>query len=141
MSDVAVEEFLEHFGTKGMKWGVRNSRPASGSNGKSEKPKHSKKKIAVGVAAVAVGVGAVAVGVILAKNNKVKVADIQRTAKLKAQNDIIKRHMEAQMKRDPVFATMTPAKLMAQHNASKAEFDRFLTVRERDLGYLYKGPK
>lgn len=132
------EEFLEHYGVKGMHWGVRNSRPASGSNGKSEKPKHSKKKIAVGVA---VGVGAVAVGVILAKNHKVKVAEIQRTAKLKAQNDIIKRHMEDQMKRDPVFATMTPAKLMAQHNASKAEFDRFLTARERDLGYLYKGPK
>lgn len=138
MSDVAVDEFLEHYGTKGMKWGVRNTHSTSGSTNKSEKPKHSKKKVAIGIA---VGVGAIAVGVVLAKNHKVKVADIQRTAKLKAQNDIIKKHMEAQMKRDPVFATMTPAKLMAQHNASKAEFDRFLTVRERDLGYIYKGPK
>ena len=50
MSDVVVEEFLEHFGTKGMKWGVRNSRPAGGSNGSLRNQSTPKKKIAVGVA-------------------------------------------------------------------------------------------
>lgn len=134
MSDVAVDEFLEHFGTKGMKWGVRKQPTSSGSS----KPKHSKKKI---VAGAVVAAGVVGVGVILAKNHNIKVGEIQRNAKLKAQNDIIKKHFEQQLKTNPSFATMTPAKLMAQHNASKAEFDRFLTLRERDLGYLYKGPK
>lgn len=39
------------------------------------------------------------------------------------------------------YADLTPAKLLAKHNVSKTEFDRWLTLRERSLGYLYKGPK
>lgn len=39
------------------------------------------------------------------------------------------------------YADLTPAKLLAKHNVSKTEFDRWLTLRERSLSYIYKGPK
>lgn len=53
MSDIAVEEFLEHFGTKGMKWGSRknNSTTTDGQEKKIVNKENVKK------AAVAASVG------------------------------------------------------------------------------------
>jgi hypothetical protein len=48
-------DFLEHFGKKGMQWGVKNTPSSSNSRHSVSKPKMStKKKVAIGVGTVAV---------------------------------------------------------------------------------------
>jgi gas vesicle protein len=72
MIDDEVDEFLEHFGTKGMKWGVRNQRTTS-----DEKPKMSaKKKVLIGVAVA----GTAAAALIIAKKSGVSVSSIRGSA-------------------------------------------------------------
>ena len=51
-----AEEFLEHYGVKGMKWGVRKKNDSSSNSPK----KRSKAKTAVKVGAVVVGTAAIA---------------------------------------------------------------------------------
>lgn len=51
-------EFLEHFGVKGMRWGVRKERDSSGSDGSSEKKGLSNKQKAAVIAGSAVLVAA-----------------------------------------------------------------------------------
>ena len=69
MSDISTENYLAHFGVKGMRWGVRKSKTAVKTyKSKSSEQKASiKKKAAI---AATVGVGAVAVGVALKRHNK-----------------------------------------------------------------------
>lgn len=63
MSDISTEEFLSHYGVKGMKWGQRRARRKERvANMSPEARKNRRKKIAKGVAAGA-AVGAAAVGV------------------------------------------------------------------------------
>lgn len=70
------EEYLEHFGIKGMHWGVRRSDSSGGSssNSSSKTDKNTKRKIALG-ASVAIGtIGAI---YLLRKNRTVKVSRIR----------------------------------------------------------------
>lgn len=64
---------LEHFGVRGMHWGVRKSRPTGSSNGNSERKSSFKRKsrVALGVAAT---VGAVAVGTMIKRSQNEKLA-------------------------------------------------------------------
>jgi hypothetical protein len=61
-------EELVHFGTKGMRWGVRKSE--SSTNNSSNPPMSKKKKAAIGVTVAAVVVGTVATTYYLNKNGK-----------------------------------------------------------------------
>lgn len=98
MSDISVEDFLEHYGVKGMHWGQRKSRseklqsvadrrPTRGNVRKAQraqiaenrrankKPMTSRqKKVAVGILAA----GAILAVGILARNKGVKLGDLQR---------------------------------------------------------------
>lgn len=71
------EEMLEHFGIKGMKWGVRKQ-TVSGNTTKTPMSKKKKIVIGVSVATVAVGVGATAY--YLHKNGKLPLAKTAKTA-------------------------------------------------------------
>lgn len=69
-----VEEFLSHYGVKGMRWGVRKDRTSSD---KPKEPWSTKKKVVVGVGSAAVvATGAVAARHIIKKNFGVR-ADSQ----------------------------------------------------------------
>lgn len=72
MSEMTFDETLEHFGVKGMKWGVRND-TSGGTSG--EKPGWStKKKVAVGAGAAAtVIVGAIVAKKVLGSSGAAKV--------------------------------------------------------------------
>lgn len=66
MIDDEVDEILEHFGVKGMRWGVRNRRSSDGTKkGFSDK---QKRNIKIGLAGAAV-VGTAVAAVILANNS------------------------------------------------------------------------
>jgi hypothetical protein len=74
-----IEEELEHFGVKGMKWGVRknNSRESSGSQKMSRKKKIL---IGAGITAGVVG-GAAATHFLLAHNKNVKMTKLKDAEK------------------------------------------------------------
>lgn len=153
---MSTEDFLEHYGVRGMKWGVRKKTDNTSSE-------NSKKNSTLKKAAVIAGVGVVGVGVIyLASKNKTvrslssntvnrgkseanKILGSKKNTKLdpvvQAQRQAIQEHYKRGLQTNPEFTRMTPAKLMEQHNKSKSEFDRWLTLRERDLGYIYKGER
>jgi len=69
------EDFLEHFGKMGMKWGHRKAQddtiPGTGMS--------TKKKVAIGVGAVLLVAGVVAVGIILKKNGISPMSTIRKT--------------------------------------------------------------
>jgi hypothetical protein len=157
MIDQDVEVFLEHFGIKGQKWGVRKQRTESTPEEAAAKKARNKKiLISVGVGLIAAGTIFIASRHIKTKNLSKKTIDSGKNAVKKqlfsngktkvntvrdAQNKQIESYYQRQLKVDPEYAKMTPEKLLAKHNASKDEFDRWLTLRERDQGYKYKGPK
>jgi hypothetical protein len=60
-------EVLKHFGTKGMRWGVRKE---VGSSNSPKAPMSRKKKVAIGVGVATVAVGVAASAYILHKNGK-----------------------------------------------------------------------
>ena len=60
-------EVLEHFGTKGMHWGVRKQTTLSSTT---KTPMSTKKKVAIGVGVAIVAVGAAATAYYLHKNGK-----------------------------------------------------------------------
>ena len=61
-----VDEFLSHFGVKGMHWGVRNDRQSSGETSGSGGSDHAKLKKALIIGGVVVGTAVVAAGVVYA---------------------------------------------------------------------------
>lgn len=78
VTDAEIDEFFEHYGVPGMKWGQRKNRSdgaegTSRSGGTQRKSGFSPraKKVALATAAVA---GAVAVGLLLAKSGNVKIS-------------------------------------------------------------------
>jgi hypothetical protein len=72
------EDDIEHYGTKGMRWGVRKST----SNSNTPKPKSSKgKKVAKITAGMAVAAGAAFVGYKMSQSGNVKMSDISSSAK------------------------------------------------------------
>jgi hypothetical protein len=78
MTFETADDVLEHFGVKGMRWGVRNNRRSgsnrnSGSN-RSGKQKTSKKKRAVQIAVVG---GALVAGAIIAHRSGVSVSSLR----------------------------------------------------------------
>ena len=78
MTFETADDVLEHFGVKGMRWGVRKER-SSGSGSSGGKEKTSKKKRAIQVAAVA---GAIAAGVIIAHHSGVRVSSLRGSSSL-----------------------------------------------------------
>jgi hypothetical protein len=88
MSDQQIDEFLEHFGVKGMHWGIRNqqkldrvSRVARGT----ELRKYHNKEVAKRVAVVGAAVGATAVvSAILARKGMMSVNEANRMADIRA---------------------------------------------------------
>lgn len=73
-------EELIHFGTKGMKWGVRNER--SSSNSSSKTPMSTKKKIAIGAGITAAVIGTGFVAYKLKSNRDLKLSYIKESAEL-----------------------------------------------------------
>ena len=67
-----VDEFLSHYGVKGMRWGVRRKRQSesNSANGSPSSNKSRKKKIAAGVAGAAIVGGAAATAIILNRNGQ-----------------------------------------------------------------------
>lgn len=63
-----VEDFLEHHGVKGMRWGARRK---SQSSNEPNRTKHFAKRAAIGAG---IGVSAVAVGVILSRHGGKKIS-------------------------------------------------------------------
>jgi hypothetical protein len=63
MTHETVNDVLEHFGVKGMKWGVRKSRQSSESDGGDGKSGLSRNKKIVIASAVGVGVGVAAIAI------------------------------------------------------------------------------
>lgn len=61
-SDESIDDFLEHFGVRGQKWGVRKTTTSSGNSSQNREKFKKAAKIAGGVA----GVAAVAAGAIYA---------------------------------------------------------------------------
>lgn len=87
-----TDDFLEHFGVKGMKWGVRRNR---GSNGRVEGSKSSGKRKFARNLAISTGVGIIigtAAGVSI---RNVRAANLARNAQA-AQK--IKNHIDVSMK-------------------------------------------
>lgn len=78
VAEAEVEDFLAHYGVKGMRWGVRNASDSGGTattrKGLSEGQKKAL-KVGAGVAAIT---GAAIVTGILAKNGKLPVAQLSR---------------------------------------------------------------
>lgn len=80
VAEIEVDDFLAHYGVKGMRWGQRkasdDSSPSSPRQGLSEGQKKAL-KVGAGVAAIA---GAAIVTGMLAKNGKLPVAQLSRGA-------------------------------------------------------------
>lgn len=157
-----TDEFLEHFGVKGMHWGSRKSETQKTSTTKTPKDNSKYKKIAL-----AVGTGLVSAGVLYlmhknkslksispvstnsGKTHVIKLLDKNGKAKIRTVSDeqakyiqtLIKNHNKTLKNINPDVAAITPDSLLAAHEKSKEEFDRWLTLKERDLWYIYKGPK
>lgn len=73
-------EFLEHFGVKGMRWGVRKAEESSPISESTKTPMSKKKKAAIVLGSAAVAT-AIAVGAIYAKRHmNVSVKDIPKTS-------------------------------------------------------------
>lgn len=70
MTFETADDVLEHFGVRGMRWGVRRSRSSSG--GKS----HKKRNIAIGVGVLAVG--AATAGVVLSSRGSTPITSVAR---------------------------------------------------------------
>lgn len=76
--DDEVDEFLEHFGVKGMRWGVRKER-SSGDEVKAPLDKKAlAKKVAVGAGAIAVAVGAAYLASSVAKNSNTTISSLPK---------------------------------------------------------------
>lgn len=75
---ILEDDYVEHFGTKGMKWGVRKKSSSGGEKkGMSDK---TKKRVKIGVGA-AVVVGAAAAAIILSRNSGRSVGSLNSSTK------------------------------------------------------------
>jgi hypothetical protein len=73
------EEYIEHFGIKGMKWGQRKATPSTSSGSSTTEPKKkivTGKRVAVGLAVAA---GTLYVGAILARRGSTRIPRIPTT--------------------------------------------------------------
>lgn len=88
MYAIETEEFLAHYGVKGMKWGVRRDRGRSDSSSRSqsgsEKPKRKidKKKVAI-AAGVIGGAAALTVATVVLKKHQISLGEAAVTAQMK----------------------------------------------------------
>lgn len=103
-ADERTEDFLAHFGVKGMKWGVRRKRETSGgdSGGSKAAPKEKtqrtpeqiaarkarNKKIAIGVGVGVAVVGAAAATYVLKKHGNERLANVAQAARNAAANKV-----------------------------------------------------
>ena len=156
-------DFLEHFGVRGMKWGVRSAKTDAPAATPAQKQVNTERNQMLKRAAIGTGVGIVVVAGLLVASRHVQMSRLSpkaiengkqavtkqlskqgptKMSKVKeAQKKAIELHNAKQLLRDPEFARMTPEKLLAKHEAAKAEFDAYLTKLERNQGYIYRGPK
>jgi hypothetical protein len=102
MTDVSVEDYLEHFGVKGMRWGVRRERTSGFSDKvtKEDANRARNKKIAA-----TVGVGLVVGAVLLAGANKRKRSSLGST---KSGQEAAKRIVSS-MGKTPTSSIKTPS--------------------------------
>jgi hypothetical protein len=80
-ADPAVEEFLSHFGVKGMHWGVRKDRTPA------EQEKHDRRVKTAAIVGSAVGIALVAAGsAYVAKNNGISVSRFESAVAKKGES-------------------------------------------------------
>lgn len=160
--DVTYDDYLMHYGVKGMKWGVRKRRSSSSSGRKSKRSssqstgdsnKHEKtKKIAKGAAAAAVVAGGVALAYANRNNPSVRrglssVAKISNQMKNKTVDSVYDVKLKRMAKRGQKFNSNSPftgkniyevANMTApkQTRKPKPQVDRMM--RKVDEGRSYK---
>lgn len=78
MTELQVDEFFEHHGVKGMRWGVRKQEDGSPRTPMSAE---KKKKIIIGAAVGTALVGVAATAVILKSNGKLPVSNVLKATK------------------------------------------------------------
>lgn len=76
MIEDEVDEFLEHFGIKGMRWGVRKERSSSNEPKPPLDKKALVKKVAIGVGVIAVAVGAAYAAKSISQSGNVPVSSL-----------------------------------------------------------------
>lgn len=106
-----VEEtvYLEHYGVKGMRWGVRRSGPNSDDPQKSNR----KRNLALGAGVVA---GSAMTAYIIKRNSGVKVSSVSNKNTTKVGSDIAKKILEQRRE----FATIT-TKMNNTNNLADAQ--------------------
>jgi hypothetical protein len=81
MTTDSVEDFLAHYGVKGMRWGIRKTNEAEGGGGERKGLSEGQKKaLKIGLAGAAI-TGAAVTTALLAKNGKLPVAQLSSAAR------------------------------------------------------------
>jgi len=108
-----VDEFFEHFGVKGMQWGVRRS------DGSSKQSMSTKKKVVIGAAAGTALVGIAATAVVLKSKGNLPVSSISKGTSSAAK-------------------TASRGKQAVDHGAWKTQVREFEAMLKADNNELYK---
>lgn len=137
-----VEEayYLEHYGKKGMKWGVRGGRKAHPRSAEEEarrKEIFGKVKKGAKIAAVVgvVGVGALAAAKYMGAHGSTKLADIPQAAK---PNPAVSNAIKAASAKRIADLKESHNKLMDAANADLIRRDKLMEIPIRDRTYLTK---
>lgn len=80
ITDDDVYDYLEHFGVKGMKWGVRKERTSSSPDSSQKEGWSNKKKAAVILGSAAVAASLIAGGIYAKKHFNVKMANLPKSS-------------------------------------------------------------
>lgn len=93
MTELQVDEFFEHHGVKGMRWGIRKSEESSGKSTKTPEEtaaqrKQRAKQIAIGVGALTAAAGTAYVGYQLHKNGKLPFKSIKASTSAAAKSKV-----------------------------------------------------
>lgn len=97
-----VDDFLAHYGVRGMKWGIRKSAYASNSNPRERKPLTRSQKIAAAGVVGAVVLGGIATAVILKNRGSVPTGNLGEAQKAK---DFVAKKFEEPIR--PIFVSKT----------------------------------